>query len=201
MSCMAGLSVISAGIFHKRIEDFIFVQVIDDFEFLGQTLDEAEIALNGETATVTGLELNYQQHFGFLPAPWDGLLVGLNYTYVDSEADTGERKVDLPKQASNIGNFMIGYDKHGFEFRVAMKFRDSYLDELEDPGLDRYVDEHVQWDVTAKYRFNDNWQIYAELTNLGDEPEYYYAGNRRRALQYDEFGATYAIGLQWNFQQ
>ncbi len=42
----------SAGVFWKTIEDFIFVQVIDDFEFLGRTFDEASIALNGEDADV-----------------------------------------------------------------------------------------------------------------------------------------------------
>ncbi len=68
-------------------------------------------------------------------------------------------------------------------------------------GLDRFTDDHVQWDVTAKYRFSDNWQIYAEITNLGDEPEFYYAGNRNRLLQYDEFGTTSAIGIQYNFSE
>ena len=195
------LSVISAGIFYKQIDDFIFVQVIDDFDFLGRTLDEAEIALNGEEATALGIEINYQQHFGFLQPPFDGLLLGVNYTYVDSEADTGDRKVDMPKQASSIANVLLGYEKGGFDIRVAMKYRDNYIDELVDPGLDRYTDSHTQWDVTAKYRFSDSWQIYAEITNLGDEPEYYYAGDRRRALQYDEYGATSAIGIQYNFQE
>ncbi len=80
-----------------------------------------------------------------------------------------------------------------------MKYRDTYIDELQDPGVDRFVDSHTQLDITAKYRFSDNWLLYAELTNIGDEPEYYYAGNRRRPLQYDEFGATYALGVQYNF--
>ena len=194
------LSVISAGIFYKNIEDFIFIQVIDDFDFLGRTLDEAVIALNGEDADVLGVELNYQQHFGFLSPPFDGFLIALNYTYVDSEGNTGDRKVNLPKQSANIANFVLGYDKHGLDIRVAMKYRDRYLDELVEAGLDRFTDDHMQWDVTAKYRFSDNWLIYAEITNLGDEPEFYYAGNRNRLLQYDEFGTTSAIGIQYNYR-
>lgn len=195
------LSVISAGVFYKKIEDFIFIQSIDDYEFLGRTLDEAVVALNGEDATVLGFEFNYQQHFGFLSPPFDGLILGMNYTYVDSEADTGDREVVMPKQSANIANVMLGYEKNGFDFRVAMKYRDSYIDELVDPGYDRYTDDHMQWDITAKYRLNDSWQIYAEVTNLGDEPEFYYAGNRRRAYQYDEFGTTSAIGIQYNFAE
>ncbi|MCH7637113.1 MAG: TonB-dependent receptor [Proteobacteria bacterium] len=194
------LSVLSIGVFYKKIEDFIFVQVIDDFEFLGITLDEAVIALNGEDATVFGIEFNYQQHLGFLSPPFDGLLVGLNYTYVDAEADTGDRKVAMPKQSANIANVMLGYEKGGFDFRVAMKYRDRYIDELVDPDYDRYTSEHTQWDVTARYRFSDNWLVYAEVTNLGDEPEHYYAGKRSRLYQYDEYGTISAIGIQYNFQ-
>ena len=194
------LSVISVGVFYKEIEDFIFIQTIDDFDFLGRTLDEAVIALNGEDATVLGVEFNYQQHFGFLRPPFDGFLIGLNYTYVDSEADTGDRIVELPKQSANIANVMLGYEKGGFDLRVAMKYRDRYIDELSDPGLDRYTDDHLQWDLTAKYRFSDSWQVYAEITNLNGEPEYYYAGHQRRALQYDEYGTSSAIGIQYNFQ-
>ena len=195
------LSVISVGLFYKRIEDFIFVQELEDYEFLGTTLDAAVIALNGEDATALGFEFNYQQHFGFLSPPFDGLLIGLNYTYVDAEADTGDRKIAMPKQSENIANFMLGYEKGGFDLRIAMKYRDRYIDELVELGLDRYTDDHQQWDVTAKYRFSDSWQVYAEITNLGDEPEYYYAGHQRRAYQYDEYGMTSAIGFQFNFQE
>lgn len=194
------LSVISAGVFYKNVEDFIFVQVVDDYDFLGRTLDEAVIALNGEDAKVLGAELNYQQHFGFLSPPFDGFLVALNYTYVDSEGNTGDRDIALPKQSANIASFLLGYEKHGVDIRLAMKYRDRYLDELADPGLDRYTDDHLQWDLTAKYRLSDSWLVYAEIANLGNEPEFYYAGNRNRLLQYDKFGTSSAIGIQYNFQ-
>ena len=195
------LSVVSGGVFHKRIDDFIFVQTLDDYEFLNRTFDEAIIALNGEEATVLGFEFTYQQHFGFLGAPFDAFLVGLNYTYVDSEGNTGDRDINLPKQAGNIGSFTLGYDKHGLDVRLAMKYRDSYVDELVEPGLDRYTADNLRWDLTAKYGISDNWQIYAEIANLGDEPEYYHAGKSgARVLQYDEFGTTSAIGFQYNIQ-
>jgi TonB-dependent receptor len=194
------LSVMSAGIFYKKIKDFIFLQELDDFEFENRVFDEAVIALNGDTAEVIGLELNYQQHFGFLGAPWDAFLVALNYTFVDSDADTGEREITLPKQSRNIASFMLGYDKYGFNIRLAMKYRDRFLDELVEEGYDRYQDERTTWDLTARYAFNDNWQIYAEIANLGDAPEYFYSGNKSRLLQYDEFGTSYALGMQYNFQ-
>ena len=93
--------------------------------------------------------------------------MGLNYTYVDSEGNTGDRDINLPKQAGNIGSFTLGYDKHGLDVRLAMKYRDSYVDELVEPGLDRYTADNLRWDLTAKYGISDNWQIYAEIANLG----------------------------------
>ena len=144
---------------------FIFVQTLDDYEWENRVFDEIVIALNGDDADVVGVELNYQQHFGFLSPPFDGLILGLNYTYVDSEADTGEREVALPKQAANIANAMLGYEKGGFDIRFAMKYRDRYIDELVDTDYDRYVSEHTQYDVTAKYRFSDSWLMYAEISS------------------------------------
>lgn len=191
------LSVLSAGVFYKDIEDFIFLQTFDDYEFGGQVFDEATIAENGDSANVLGLELNYQQHFGFLPSPFDGLLVSVNYTYVDSDAKVGERDITFPKQADNIAGFVVGYEKYGLDLRLAMKYRDSYLDEVVEEGLDRITDSHTQWDFTAKYSVTDNWMVYAEVANLNDEPEYYYAGNSNRVLQYDEYGMTSVIGVQY----
>ena len=195
------LSVMSAGLFWKRIDDFIFIQTIDDYPFAGRVFDEATVAQNGDQADGIGIELNYQQHFGFLGAPWDAFLVGVNYTHVDSSAKTIDgRKIDLPKQSKNIAGFVLGYDKHGFDIRLAMKYRDRYIDSLEGEGEDRYTHEHLQWDLTVKYSVTDSWLVYAEISNLGDRPEYYYSGRRNRALQYDEFGTTAAIGVQYNFR-
>ena len=193
------LSVLSAGLFWKRISDFVFVQTIDDFEFVGRVFDEATIAQNGDDAEALGIELNYQQHFGFLGAPWDAFLVALNYTYVDAEATTTDgRKIDLPKQSKHIGSFVLGYDKHNFDIRLAMKYRDTYIDSLEGAGEDRFTSDRMTWDLTAKYRINEKLRVYVEIANLGDEPEYYYSGRRPRALQYDEFGTTAAVGVQYN---
>ena len=95
---------------------------------------------------------------------------------------------------------MIGYDKYGFNIRLAVKYRDSYLDELIDEEYDRYTDDRTTWDLTARYAITDNWQVYAEVANMGDAPEYYYSGNKSRLLQYDEFGTFWAFGVQYNFQ-
>src|SRR5690606_17130090 len=155
------ISVVSAGLFYKDIDDFIFTQVFDDFEFGGRVFDEAEIARSGDSAEVKGLEFSYQQQLGFLPSPFDGLLVSFNYTLVDSEATFDGRAIPLPKQSDNIAGFVLGYEKYGLDLRLAMSHRDDYLDEVVDAGFDRYHDTHTQWDMTAKFHVDDQWLVYA----------------------------------------
>jgi TonB-dependent receptor len=191
------LSIISVGMFYKDLQDFIYYQTFDDYEFGGTTYDEATIAQNGLDASVFGVEFNYQQHFGFLPEPFDGLLVSVNYTYIDSEAELEDRDISMPKQSDNLAGFVLGYEKYGLDLRLAMKYRDKYLDSIEGEGEDRFTDSSTRWDLTGKYSVTENWMVYAEVVNLTDEPEYYYSGNKNRLLQYDEFGTTGVIGVQF----
>lgn len=46
-------------------------------------------------------------------------------------------------QSDNIVSFMLGYDKHGLHIRLAMKYRDKYLDELIESGYDCYTDARI----------------------------------------------------------
>jgi len=201
-------SVLSAGVFYKEIENFIFNTVFDEDTppfngvYNGVSFTEGVIPQNGEDAQVLGFELNYQQLFTFLPAPFDGLLVGLNYTYTDADGDTGERDIDLPAAAENTYNATLGYETDRLSIRLTAAFRDEYLDELGgDPEEDRYVDEHLQVDLTANFDVTDSLKIYSQFINLNDEP--FYAFQRGpggdRTLQYEEYSWTARVGLQWTF--
>ena len=41
--------------------------------------------INADGASVTGFELAYQTFFDKLPAPWNGLGIQTNFTYVDNK--------------------------------------------------------------------------------------------------------------------
>lgn len=200
-----GISVISAGVFYKDIDDY-FVSTSDpvlapaefaDFDNVSQTI-------NGGDAQLFGLEFGYTQQFAFLPAPWDGLLLDANYTYVDSEADFSGRDggISLPGQSDNVANLSVGYEKHGFSLRVAGNYRSKFLDDVgdvEDPSTDRYQDDFVQVDVTSKYQINDTVQIFANAININDEPLYAYYGDPEFNSQYEEHGPTYEAGVKVDF--
>ena len=199
--------VLQAGVFFKRIEDFI-VDVRYEFEdgqsgeFFGVPFTSALIPQNGEEATVNGFEFNYQQSLTFLPAPLDGTLVGFNYTYTDSEGDIAGRKIPLLASAENTFNASVGYEKGPLSLRLTAAYRDKYLDELGDSAeQDRFIEDHIQYDLGARYRITPQFQLFAEFVNLGDEPyvAYQRTSGRKRLLQYEEYSWTAKTGFRVNF--
>ncbi|MFN6982050.1 MAG: TonB-dependent receptor [Brevundimonas sp.] len=200
-------AVVSGGLFYKSISNFI---VVANFEgddprlnYSGSVeLEEAEMAINGDDATVFGFEFNYQQALTFLPGLFDGVLVGFNYTYTDTEADVDGRTISLPASAENTFNATLGYEKGPLSMRLAASYRDGYLDELGGSAEeDRLVKDHIQFDVSGKYRINKNLQIFAEAVNLGDEPYVAYQSGpgSDRLLQYEEYSWTVKTGLRYTF--
>lgn len=197
------IAVFSAGVFYKDITDFIVIADVAG-EGVFADFDEAIQPLNGDDADVTGFELGWTQRFSFLPGAWDGLLLSVNHAWIDSESTLPfrEETVPLPRQSDRVGNIAIGWEKYGFSVRLAGTYRSAYLDEigeLDDPAFDRYADDHFQIDLAAKYRINDNFQVYFNAVNLNDEPFYAYFGSRRHNSQFEEYGRTYELGLQANF--
>ncbi|MEE2920372.1 MAG: TonB-dependent receptor [Pseudomonadota bacterium] len=208
------LSVLSAGVFYKEISNPIFGANYDigdvpgsvDTSLLPDTVEEVFTYVNGDSATVKGIELNYVQQLDFLGGFWEGFLVSANVTIADSEASVPDeddplttRDVPLLKQNDLIWNASIGYDRGPWDLRVSANFRDDYLDELFGTNLDRYTSDHLSVEASAKYDVNDNLQVFVEGKNLTDEPEYYYFGSENRLSQYDEYGARYVIGARLTY--
>ncbi|MFZ9127181.1 MAG: TonB-dependent receptor [Steroidobacteraceae bacterium] len=190
----------SAGVFYKRIEDSIIEVAAVDSELRGQVWSLAETFVNGEDSSITGFELAFQTAFD------NGLFLVLNYTHADGETDLpadspyGARTIPYFKQAKSTYNASVGYDKGPWDIRLSANYRDDYLDEIGEGALaDRYTSEFMQVDLKAKYKVSDKLELMAAIINLNDRPEFYYFGNRSRLSQYDEFGATYELGVAYTF--
>jgi len=192
--------IVSLGLFHKSIDDYI-VQTFsnDDPEYPG--FDVTRV-INGDEAKVFGAEFNWQQELTFLPHGWDGLLVGLSATWLDTDFDPGlvDRAGDdftLPRASKNLYSAHLGYEKFGFSARVAAVYRSEYLDTIGDSrAYDIYVAPNTQLDFSMDYRITDAVSVYFEAQNLLDEPLELYQGVRSRTLQNEEYGRTYALGLK-----
>jgi TonB-dependent receptor len=201
-------AVVQVGGFYKTIENFI---VAANFEagdppymgvFNGVPFDEAEIPINGEDATVQGLEFNYQHALAMLPAPLDGLLVGFNYTYTDAEGDVDGRTIPLPASSKHNFNAMLGFEKGRVSVRFTAAFRDEFLDSLEgSPEEDRYVKDHLQIDLRARYTLAERFQVFADLVNLNNEPfvAFQRGPGRDRLLQFETYSWTAIAGIRATF--
>lgn len=196
----------SIGVFHKQIDNPIFAS-----ELTGQTGTFGGVAIvngtvnsfqNGTEAEVTGLELNYQQPFTFLPGALDGLGVNLNATFLDGKLKVPGRtkETSLPKQSDMLFSAQVYYEKYGFSARVAYTYRSAYIDELgADASNDLYFDEVQTLGVKLGYKVTKQFEVFAEGNNLNDETDYYFYGNRSRFAEAETYGRSWRIGLSYTY--
>jgi iron complex outermembrane recepter protein len=212
-----------AGLFYKRIDDFYVQGLLRGAEVariglpvgngtVNGGFDEATVFLNGERATVRGVELAYEQAFVDLPGWWSGLFVSGNLTLVDSEADYDsafkDRKASLLDQADQIANLSLGWENERFTFRVSANYRDDQIDVISpNPALDQVLTEFFSLDLNLRWNVNDRLQLYVDGSNLNNEKDLtVWRGDASSggAFPADEggsvdFGRSYAVGLRYKF--
>ncbi|WP_312320811.1 TonB-dependent receptor [Stenotrophomonas sp.] len=192
--------IVSLGLFHKSIDGYIVNTVSNDDPAYPDF--EVTRVINGDKAKVFGAEFNWQQQLSFLPAGWDGLLVGASGTWLDTDFDPGleGREGDdftLPRASKHVYSAHVGYEKAGFSTRLAAVYRSEYLDTLGDSrAYDIYVAPNTQLDFSLDYKITSNVSVYFEAQNLLDKPLELYQGVRSRTLQNEEYGRTYALGFK-----
>jgi len=206
---LPSLGVVSAAVFHKKIENFSYeYEDPNPVVINGENYDLTTYA-NGSDGTITGVELAYQQQLRMLPAPFDGLGLMANITFLDSEATYPTRpgeKVPFIGQSDRTGNVGLTYEKAGLFLRLALNFRSARLREDEPLGgeawQDLYVDDFKQLDLTARYKLGRNWEVYGEVLNLTDEPFRVFlnspgANQGKRLGQVEEYGWSANFGVRW----
>lgn len=194
-------NVISAGFFHKRVSNYIvYRDVAGEPGFTA--FSSAIRPENGGTAKITGFEFNIQQTFDMLPSPLDGLLLSANYANINGKVRDGTgRRIPLPKLSRHIANIAIGYEKDGLSLRGALSYRSKYLDIINNLGYDdRFVRAHKQIDLSASYTFAEQYEVYAEASNINDRPFVATFTRPNELNAYERYGATYAVGLRVTFK-
>jgi TonB-dependent receptor len=198
---MGRAGAVSAYVFYKDISDFVYNTDVSGTGLFAD-FDEAVTFANGDSAEVYGIELAYSQKLSWLPAPWNGLLVGANATFSQSDAEIeglGQtRSIDLPGQSKQVGNLMIGWENDKLSMRLSTNYKSSYLSEvaaIDDEALDQYVDSQVFLDFGASYFLTKNAQISLEVKNITDESFYVYNRSSSYNAQYEEYGPTIKLGF------
>jgi TonB-dependent receptor len=147
---------------------------------------------NGGEGTMEGFEIAYQQFYDMLPAPWDGLGLQVNYTYIEASGvpnnevslddadwvggdnDTGARvsldNVPLQGQSKETFNIVGMYDKNDWSVRLAYNWRSRYLLTTRDV-ISKYPlwnDDAGYLDGSVFYNINDNITVGMQFTNLAN---------------------------------
>lgn len=185
----ADVGSLTMAVFHKKFEDYIqFGKFFREVTNNGVTqVAEVDGPLNGDGAEIRGFEIAYQGFFDFLPAPFDGLGIQANYTYIDNKGitNTGTTEVgsgtDITGQApdqvsvnkleglSDNSATVIGmYEKGRWSARLAYSWRSEYLVTAIDccVAYPIWNDDYGQLDGSIRWNVTDNIELALSGSNL-----------------------------------
>lgn len=196
--------------FYKHLTNFIvggvhqetFPGVIDPFT--GQTANfNINGQVNGPDADVRGLELAWQYvlgntGFGFQA---NATLVNTNRKFPTSDVSGAAFAIT---GLANSANFVGFYDKHGFQARVAVNWRGSYLAALGQSqggtfGAEPvYVDKQLQVDASASYDITRLFTVFGEVTNINNSNYSTHGRFTNQPLDIWNYGRRYTAGVRFH---
>lgn len=215
------VSSLSAGLFYKRLNDFIYTYATSSFtraDFAKLYPDrhnpipegeewDYKTHHNGNSVDVYGFEVSYNRQLDFLPSQFlRRLSLYLNYTYTHSVAsgitnEDGEERTGmmLPGSAPHTANASLAYEDERFTARLSFNYTGSYVDELgKNDFEDRYYGSQAFLDFNANYKIKPNLQLFFDANNLLNTPLYYYQGEKDRLMQLELYKPTFNAGIRWN---
>ena len=203
------IGLISAGIFYKKIDDFIVDQVSTNYEYQGNTYTRFTQPKNAGNANLVGVELSYQRDFSFIAPALKCVGFYGTYTYTHSrvedfnfEGRENEKGLSMPGSPEHTANASLYFEKGGLNLRLSYNFASDFIDEMgESTFYDRYYDKVNYMDVNASYTFGKKFKttFYAEANNLLNQPLRYYQGTKDRTMQAEYYGVKVNAGVKINF--
>ena len=209
------VGLVSVGFFYKSINNVIVDEVWKGMDAqlpITGTYDyEISKPINAYDADLFGVEVAYQRDFGFITPALKCLGFYGNYTYTANKTknhhfehrvlEDGE-DVDMIGSPEHTANASLFFEKWGFNLRLSYNFASAFVDEMgEVAQLDRYYDKVNYLDLNASYTFGKRFKttIYADVTNLLNQPLRYYQGTKDRTAQVEYYGARFNAGIKVSF--
>jgi len=216
------VGIISGGVFYKRLKNFIYTysdraytteKFAADFPDLTNPIPAGQQWAftqnrNGESVDVYGLEVAVQRQLDFLPSKFlQGFGVYANYTFTKSKASgitnsDGELRdgVTLPGTAPHMLNASLSWENSRFSARLSANYTAAYIDELgSDTFGDVYYDKQFFLDANASFKISKVARIFAEATNLTNQPLRYYQGVVSQTRQMEYYRPRYNLGVKFDF--
>ena len=199
--------IVSAGVFDKEFKNYIVNRVTSQ-TFPNNGLFAGFVGVahvvsfdNVRQAHARGLELNYEQHLPGLPDMLDGLGLGANYTFVDSQfAIRPGEKSTLPSTSKHTLNAFINYEHGGVNLRLAGYLLSRNLWAIGSAsGSDLYSERRFSLDFGSSYAFNKQVSVYFNAKNLTNTALTFTEGTSNRVIQREFYGQTYQLGADLHF--
>lgn len=199
-------SVVSIGVFHKKIKNFIFTNgrsVSADTQEGTITITQPQ---NGEDATLTGVELNLIKSFEGLQAPFDGFGVEANITSQNSSAETGleyrrGHPISFLQAPDLIYNTSLTYQKYGIEAKLSYQYQGAYIEDTRDNAVDKWVQPNKSLDLHTRYTIRPGLTVDFDVQNILDGHRYYTTKGRNPTYQKDymEPGRNFILRLAYSY--
>ncbi|MEL5893527.1 TonB-dependent receptor [Bacteroides sp. GD17] len=203
------IGLVSAGVFYKKINDFIVDQTLRNYNYNGTSYTKFSQPRNSGNANLLGVELAYQRDFGFIAPALKCIGFYGTYTYSYSrvedfnfEGRENESGLRLPGSPEHTANASLFFDKAGVNIRLSYNYASAFIDEMgSEKFYDRYYDAVNYMDVNASYTFGKKLKttFYAEATNLLNQPLRYYQGEKDRTMQSENYGVKVNAGVKVTF--
>lgn len=228
-----GLFTVSA--FHKQIDGLIWFasfrdRQTEDGEYLLDLSDvpgitgtpQVQTALNNQNpAYFRGIEFDWQTNFWWLPSPFDGIVLNMNYSRIHSETDYTRyvtkripdpdspfpqevvsdttRTGRMPDQPDDIANIQLGYDYGGFSGRISLLYQGNTLSSVGGrPEEDIFTDDYIRLDARINQRIFQGLQLFVNLNNINNRPD---RGFQQELgmfpTNYENYGFTFDIGVRY----
>lgn len=202
---------VMVGAFYKKIKDVLFdssrtfnsdVLGADRSQYILSTI------LNGGDGYIYGAEAAVQQQLEpyttslGLPDWVGGFGLSANITLNKSSATTPDgEKVSLPGTSDVVYNVGAYYEKYGLSLRLNYQKRTAWLDTLGAPadGGHQYWAADDEMDFSIRYAITPNFEIYADASNLLNQPGRRYVRESQYTLEWERFGRRYTGGVRINF--
>ena len=175
--------------------------------------------INGEGATLKGLELALNLPFSTFSDTLKHFGVLGNITFVDSEADytlvgasvynPTTNRLEAPAAqvytrtlfptAKRSWNATAYYDDGKFSVRTSVAYRSSYLDGGSATGnLFEGYGESINVDASIRYQVTDQLEVLVEGTNLLDDYRYRFTDDAtERNYENNHYGRTFIFGVRY----
>lgn len=197
---------VSAAYFDRRIDGYLQpFQQVETINGLPYTVTRPQNAGKGK---LHGYELSAQKFLDFLPGALNGLGVQANYTYITGTTESANTLggsdytvTPLLNVAKKNANLALIYEKFGINGRLAYTHRDSYVESLNNGGIQlpptNVVRPRNQLDLSLGYEINPHVSIQFNAWNLLKASYESYSGYESfpRDIRYDP--AVYSLGLRF----